>query len=487
MRLQHITFFIMFLAQLGYTQPDNLNSVLENKINSRTLTSYKVLDNGFILTETLEQIWENGNWLNVTRYSHFYDLSNINYLSTKETWDSTAWVFELQTWYTYDANGNTTEELSKIWDNGNWVNSVRLLNEYDVNQNIISETYQNWDAIDWINFERYLYTFTDNKLTEHLYQQWDGGNWTNDYRHQYTFSSNNLIEELYQTWGSGWVNEYRYQYTFSSNNLTEELYQTWQSGWLNSTLDLHTYDGNNNEIEIESKIWNGSEWVIEERFTNQYSNGNLMVVTLQEGWIDTIWSNIGLYTKYYNYNNSLIEYISQYWHSANGWINQQRWLLSYTTDNQLLDWTTQFWYSAQWENFSKLKSVFDNYGNQIIYAWEVWENSAWQNHVQLLFIYTLVSSVEEDLLNGFNYSLSQNHPNPFNPSTKISWQSPTGSHQTIKVFDVLGNEIATLIDEYKPAGSYEINFDASKLSSGVYFYQLKAGNYLETKKMILLR
>jgi hypothetical protein len=86
-----------------------------------------------------------------------------------------------------------------------------------------------------------------------------------------------------------------------------------------------------------------------------------------------------------------------------------------------------------------------------------------------------------------SFELFQNYPNPFNPSTMISWQSPVSSPQKLKIFDVLGNEVATLVNEYKPAGNYEITFDASKLSSGVYFYQLQAGNYVETKKMILLR
>jgi uncharacterized delta-60 repeat protein len=89
------------------------------------------------------------------------------------------------------------------------------------------------------------------------------------------------------------------------------------------------------------------------------------------------------------------------------------------------------------------------------------------------------------------FELSQNYPNPFNPSTKISWQSPVGSHQTLKVFDVLGNEIATLVDDYKSAGNYEVEFNptssARNLVSGIYFYQLKAGEFIQTKKMILLR
>lgn len=85
------------------------------------------------------------------------------------------------------------------------------------------------------------------------------------------------------------------------------------------------------------------------------------------------------------------------------------------------------------------------------------------------------------------FNLEQNYPNPFNPSTKISWQSPVSGHQTLKVYDVLGNEVATLVNEEKPAGVYEVEFDASQLSSGIYFFKLQAGSYIQTKKMILLR
>jgi hypothetical protein len=85
------------------------------------------------------------------------------------------------------------------------------------------------------------------------------------------------------------------------------------------------------------------------------------------------------------------------------------------------------------------------------------------------------------------YSLEQNYPNPFNPNTKISWQSPVGSWQSLKVFDLLGNEITTLVNEYREAGKYEINFDASLLSSGVYIYKLQAGDYLQVRKMTLIK
>ena len=103
----------------------------------------------------------------------------------------------------------------------------------------------------------------------------------------------------------------------------------------------------------------------------------------------------------------------------------------------------------------------------------------------------VVTIIEGEKLYPTEFSLEQNYPNPFNPSTKISWQSPVAGWQILKVYDILGNEVATLVNEFKDAGSYEIEFNPSSIkhypSSGVYFYRLQAGNFVEIKKMILLK
>jgi hypothetical protein len=96
------------------------------------------------------------------------------------------------------------------------------------------------------------------------------------------------------------------------------------------------------------------------------------------------------------------------------------------------------------------------------------------------------------------YVLNQNYPNPFNPSTKIRYSIPSvianrqmpekqSQMVTLKVYDVLGNEVATLVNEEKPVGNYEVEFNASGLASGMYFYRLQAGSFVQTKKMILLK
>ena len=90
------------------------------------------------------------------------------------------------------------------------------------------------------------------------------------------------------------------------------------------------------------------------------------------------------------------------------------------------------------------------------------------------------------------FLLSQNYPNPFNPITKIKYEIPGQARNdnalvTLKVYDILGREIVTLVNEEKPAGEYEVEFDATNLPSGVYLYRLTAGNFSETKKLVFLK
>ncbi len=102
------------------------------------------------------------------------------------------------------------------------------------------------------------------------------------------------------------------------------------------------------------------------------------------------------------------------------------------------------------------------------------------------YTHSSIINVEVDLLPE-NYTLMQNYPNPFNPGTVISYQLPLSSNVTLEVYDILGNKIAVIVNEFKEAGNYEISFDAEGLSSGIYFYSLHAGDFSQVKKMLLMR
>ena len=85
------------------------------------------------------------------------------------------------------------------------------------------------------------------------------------------------------------------------------------------------------------------------------------------------------------------------------------------------------------------------------------------------------------------FSLSQNYPNPFNPSTTIEYSIPESGNVKLKVYNSLGEEVETLVNKFEEAGTYKINFDASSITSGIYFYKLDIGSHSQVKKMILLK
>jgi Secretion system C-terminal sorting domain len=100
---------------------------------------------------------------------------------------------------------------------------------------------------------------------------------------------------------------------------------------------------------------------------------------------------------------------------------------------------------------------------------------------------TSAVGIEDGVNTLITFSLDQNYPNPFNPTTQIKYSIPIAEVISIKVFDIRGKEVATLVDEFKNAGEYVVEFDGSRLSNGVYFYQIRAGSFTQTKRMILMK
>jgi hypothetical protein len=127
-----------------------------------------------------------------------------------------------------------------------------------------------------------------------------------------------------------------------------------------------------------------------------------------------------------------------------------------------------------------------NDGDKIIY-----DNLTPQNIQGAIVMHNRIiltkDSNEEILLAPVEFSLDQNYPNPFNPSTTINYSIPEAGNVEMKVYDILGNEVATLVNEAKAPGIYSAVFDASSLASGIYIYKLKTNNFLQTKKMILMK
>ena len=122
-----------------------------------------------------------------------------------------------------------------------------------------------------------------------------------------------------------------------------------------------------------------------------------------------------------------------------------------------------------------------------------WDGSNWINYGKVTYTY-VITGIDKFEGEVNTYSLSQNYPNPFNPSTTIKFSLPSSSYATLIIFNALGEEVEALLDKEFTAGTYEVEWNATGLPSGVYFYQLKiypanggAEGYVETKKMILIK
>lgn len=150
------------------------------------------------------------------------------------------------------------------------------------------------------------------------------------------------------------------------------------------------------------------------------------------------------------------------------------------SSGETLTFTRSIFWNTQWKFYNSKLVVFV----------QIKESRQVLNSV-MIDLNQIPSSFKEENVNIKNYSLSQNYPNPFNPSTTINYEIPANQSQnnktTIKIYNVLGNELETLVDEYQTQGKYSIKWDASKYPSGIYFYEMKSGKFKDMKKMILIK
>jgi hypothetical protein len=159
-------------------------------------------------------------------------------------------------------------------------------------------------------------------------------------------------------------------------------------------------------------------------------------------------------------------------------------------DNKLESLFAEVFVGGNWETDSQNLYTYDGDGNNSEILMQHWVSVNWENFYRVLMSYEWTTGVETNNNAASEYKLINNYPNPFNPSTTIKFTIASalgGGFTILKVYDILGNEVATLVDKELPAGNYEMEFDAGNLSSGIYFYQLKVGSFIQTKKMVLLR
>ena len=425
-------------------------------------SEYNVLD--FYLQETeIYYLWSGSDWTPQTKTTYSYvNTSQMGELLL-EIWNGSAWVNNQRSTYTYNGNNLNTNILTEVWTGSAWQNASQLIYEYDGSNRVSTYTQQTWGGSQWDNSFRILYAYTaGGDLESTKQQQWSAGSWNNYFLSSYTYNANHLITQILgQLWmGSMWENSNKTDYTYDGESkLTNTVTSTWLGVmWQESSQTIYSYNANDYISEVIVQSWD---------------------------FISSQWKNFFRYSYEYDGNNNLTLNLSQSW-DGSGWMNSNQTISTYN-GFQLSTSTQQYWDAGAWQNSNYDVYSYDGNGNLTEILYQQWLGSAYENYAKIVYTYIPVTGVDDKNIEPVSFTLNQNYPNPFNPATIISWEMPVRSFITLKVYDVLGNEITTLVNEEKPAGKYEINFDANNLSSGVYYYRITTGNFTQTNKMILIR
>jgi hypothetical protein len=172
---------------------------------------------------------------------------------------------------------------------------------------------------------------------------------------------------------------------------------------------------------------------------------------------------------------------------ANAWVDKSRSTYTYNSNNKLQLNFTENYESNAWVNHSQVLYTYDGNGNNIESLDQNWTNGAWENFFKITMSYEWTTDVENTKLPVSEFKLMNNYPNPFNPLTTINYSIGKEGRTKLTVYNLIGSEVAVIVDENKPTGNYSVQFNAGTLPSGVYFYKLESGSYSATKKLVLMK
>ncbi|MEE9431221.1 MAG: T9SS type A sorting domain-containing protein [Melioribacteraceae bacterium] len=401
----------------------------------------------------------NGNINNSVHTRSIYNISTLTPLkknNSVEVLDSLVYIStnndRKRIAYNYNDDLSLNYFINAGWYNGEWINTDKHTNSYNSDRNIESVLWEwiNTSSGEWLKDAKDVYNYDSlgNRIFS-LHQYFNEQEFVNQRKYENYFNGTNLMSSRQQSWiDSKWVNSFKTINTFTSDNLKDStLFQKWiNNQWVNSQISIYEYDENDNMISIRIKI------------------------EQEEQWIDYA---VGVFE--YDVNNNLV---LENWQITgnNNWENWFRVFYVYNSHNNLIHLFGEEWKNDQWVSENEQLKVTNPDG--ILYGYLAKE---------VFLFYRNLTSVrsKKNISGGFN--LLQNYPNPFNPTTTITYQLKDANNVNLKVYDVLGKEVAELINEIKSAGVYNISFNASNLPSGLYFYRIQAGEFTAVRKMLLMK
>ncbi len=348
--------------------------------------------------------------------------------------------------------------LSQMWEDNDWMNMAYTQFYYDTNGLLTNDLNQGWTGDAWIDNSRTTYTYENNLQTMMETENWENETWVPYIRAQWTYNENGRVTHvLNQNWTNNeWVNTSQSTYTYDGDNCTELLMENWNAGaWETQHKTTYEYDGEGNNIVSISETYMFG-FLITSKELNTFSQG-LRITSLRQNLAGTEWIDASRSTYTYNGNGQQTQFVSE-------------------------NWT-----GIEWQYTMQGLYTYDENGNNTEVLTQNWQDNAWVNFMKLTYNYQQMTDVENNKITVKDFQLLNNYPNPFNPSTVICYQLPAESYVTLKVYNLLGGEVATLVDGEKSAGNYQVEFNSEGLPSGTYIYRLESNGKTLSQKMTLLK
>ncbi|HEX2984977.1 MAG TPA: T9SS type A sorting domain-containing protein [Ignavibacteriales bacterium] len=431
----------------------------------------------------------------------FYRLSSFKYFSIEGSS-----ILEIRDTFTYNIYGALLTGETQLLNEGKWEMHDSIRNEYDGKGRLTSHLVKAISDEGWnIEREEYSYGAMDSVSQMLIYI---GG--TNKPSSKYIYERNEkgrlLTQHLYSAGTLDWDEKMIYEYKYDSfghdtSMICSELYE---GAWIKKYSISKIYNTRGDIEELMQSSYSTSD---EPYFITKYDyiysdNGELKSFTQTE-YEGGVWRNIRK-IEYSSENNGNVKISAEYYWKNEGWAKKERIHESYQEGFVMNIFTEISPDGSTWANSNR---VMYQYGANLKPAnvkSENWEDGAWKEGNGNLFIdpmrlcygtsgeaaYVFIKNpigVEEEKNIPANFSLGQNYPNPFNPETKISFNLPVNGKTSLKVYDMLGREVAELVNGELEKGTHTINFNGRSLSSGVYIYRLQSGAFTESKKMILMK
>ena len=415
--------------------------------------------------------------------------------------------------FAFDTQGRKTLALGTKLHSGRWIDTLRLETRYyahggSVNVNEVMAqgqwTTTSWDSAAFDAFGRWQ-LYEDEQFVNGFVT---GANRQTNCLDSCGRPTSIVCESLN---GDAWVGYATYTYTYSADGIHDTSYGNRTNGSSAPSRAIVTNDSRGNPITTLEQVLDDSEWTPYTIMHATYDELGNPASSIMQMFTDSGWTN--LYRERWSFSprGLFLGMESDDW-SDSIWVPSIRDTCLYDENQRLTREEIESSRSFDLRHDRKCSTYLYDAEDRIVQVQNFeWINSAWQpdttgwsgvtivdslgnwysfspcNNLQLSYRSLVTTSSIPETGKPARFSLSQNYPNPFNPTTKIQFTIVNRQLTIVKVFDLLGREVGTLVNEVKSPGTYTLEFDGSHLASGVYFYRMQAGNFVATKQFLLLK